>query len=573
MEKANHIFNRIKTSVEKNIRYATCQFIFIIFFIQVFQTVFGPENSIAGVIFAIMMSASMLRDLTARPVKHFLVQAAVFISMAAAACFVSNADPFLALPLNFAMLFFILYAFTYEYVSHLYFPYILSYLFLVFISPVPPEQLPKRLAAMVAGAGCIMLYQLYYGRKRVVETAHDVLGAMIDEAGGCIRCLISSEGRPQDPEKLRSDLCKLSRIVYERRRRVLCISSASFAMIDCGRGLENLVLLLYEMEGPVTKERAARLSQISGVLGVFRAFLNKEIDTIPPFERADFEGADTEANNLFLCLSYIREHMLKMTHPTHQSRYHKTLLSFSVRLKAALAVSPVRVVYALRISALLAACTLLVQHFALPHGRWLLFTAASVSLPYADDVGTKAKKRLIATLTGGLISLVFYALVPSPAGRTAAMMLSGYLSFFFSDYSATFACSTVGALGGAVFMESFGWSAVGTVFAIRLGYILLGAAVALVINCVLFPFHRKAATKQLWEKFKANIALLTNLCQQDQIDPQLYYSLVIQVHLQENQLYANAKALNWHGAHDQLDKCRKTVRLAHRKRQYVLENT
>ncbi len=110
----------------------------------------------------------------------------------------------------------------------------------------------------------------------------------------------------------------------------------------------------------------------------------------------------------------------------------------------------------------------------LPHGRWLLFTLASVSLPYADDVPAKMKKRILATITGGILSVVIYSLIPSPAGRTAAMMLSGYLSFYFTDYRETFACSTIGALGGAVFMNSFGFQAVGSMFLIRLGYILAG---------------------------------------------------------------------------------------------------
>ena len=53
----------------------------------------------------------------------------------------ANAPPLAALPVNPMAVFLILYAYTYEYTSHLYFPYILSYLFLIFISPVTPEQL------------------------------------------------------------------------------------------------------------------------------------------------------------------------------------------------------------------------------------------------------------------------------------------------------------------------------------------------------------------------------------------------------------------------------------------------
>ncbi|MFR8404026.1 MAG: hypothetical protein ACLVC7_04030 [Monoglobus pectinilyticus] len=54
-----------------------------------------------------------------------------------------------------------------------------------------------------------------------------------------------------------------------------------------------------------------------------------------------------------------------------------------------------------------------------------------------------------------------YALVPSAVGRTALMMFSGYISYYFSGYTGTFACSTIGDLGGAVFMNGFGWYDVG----------------------------------------------------------------------------------------------------------------
>lgn len=556
---------RMKASLKKNFRSATLNFIFIILFVNVFQTVFGMENSIVGVIFTIMMSASMVRDLTAAPVKHLCIQTAVLFLMTMAACFVSNAPPLLALPVNLAMIFLILYAFTYEYVSHLYFPYILSYLFLVFISPVTPQHLPKRLLGVFAGAVSIILYQLVNGRHRVVETARDVMSAMADRAEQCIGCLLSGDGVPQEPEQMRADLCKLSQIVYDRRKKALCISDASFAMIDAGRGYENLVLLLYEMEGPITPEREKMLRAISAVLSGFRAFARRQTPDIPELCRGDLgEEDNAEATQFFRCLQYIREHMLRMTRPENRRRYRKTLLSLSVRIKAALHVSPVRVIYALRVSLLLALCTFAVQIMNLPHGKWLLFTVASVSLPYADDVGAKARKRMLATLIGGVCSVVIFALVPSPTGRTVIMMLSGYLSFYFTEYSATFACSTVGALGGAMFMNAFGWGAVGYMSLVRLGYILLGVAIAVLCNRVFLPYRRSTATHQLFDKYVSTTRLLTEICQQPDSDPQLYYGLVIQAHLQEDKLRRNARDLNWNGAGEVLETCRAAVRSAHR---------
>lgn len=566
-KKTRQIWMDIRESVKKNFRHATLNFLFILIFISLFQMIFGPENSIVGVIFTIMMSASMARDLTARPIKHLCIQGAVLTLMAAVACFVVNVPPLLALPVNLAMIFLILYAFTYEYVDQIYFPYILSYLFLVFISPITPEQLPKRLLGMLVGAVCIILYQLVNGRKRIVETARDVLVSMCDKANVYIEALLSGEAAAQDIEALRGDLCKLSKIVYDRRKKTLCISDASFAMIDAGRELENLILLLYELEKPAALEQIQMLSRLSAQVTALRAFVSKEASSIPPLEPDGWNvSGDTPGSLLYPCLVHIREYMLEMAHPEKRGHYTKTLLSISIRLKAALSISPVRVAYAVRVSCLLALGTLLIQYFQLPHGRWLLFTIASVSLPYADDVGKKAKKRFLATVIGGAAGVIVYSLSPSPTVRTLVMMLSGYLSFYFTDYAATFACSTVGALGGAVFMSAFDWQSVGGVLLIRLGYILLGIVVAVLANCVLFPFKRKKATVQLWKKYINTTKLLAKICRREDTDSQLYYNLMIQAHLQEDKLSKNAKDLNWEGAKDMIAQCRQAVRMSHRAR-------
>lgn len=335
-------------------------------------------------------------------------------------------------------------------------------------------------------------------------------------------------------------------------------------MIDAGRGLENLVLLLYDLEGPITAARTTVLQQISVHLTAFQSFICGETNKIPEPDIEDLSiTGDQQTESLCQCLSYIRSHLLQMSLPEKRSSYQKTLLSLSVRLKAALNVSPVRVTYALRVSCLLALSTLLVQTLHLPHGRWLLFTLASVSLPYADDVGSKAQKRILATLIGGAVSIAAYSLFSSSALRTVVMMLSGYLSFYFVDYAATFACSTVGALGGAV-LNAFGWQAVSSVVLIRFGYIVAGVLIALLANRVLFPFYRKKATKQLFQKYISTTGLLSKICQSDQWDPQLYYSLIIQSHLLEEKLAENAAFLNWTGAAEILEACRQKVREAHR---------
>lgn len=549
---------KIPGRIRERFRFGTISFLFIIAYVNVFPILFGPENSIVAVTFTILMSASMVRDLTATPVKHLLIQSLVLVWMALAAYLVNILPPPASFLVNFGTLMMILYAFTYEYSTHMYFPYILSYLFLIFISPIGGSQLPRRLLAMMAGAVSILLYQWAMGRNRMVETARDVLSEMTDGICDYISGILGGNGALPDIAGIHRRLCSLSRLIYERRKRVLCISEAGFSVVDAGRGLEHLLILLQELPPQLSPQDRALLLEIDGHLKNFRAFLHQEVSDLPEM------NLDGPAGPFYHILSYTRDRLLHMSDPQNQSHYRPTLLSLKIRIQTAMDLSPVRAAYAIRTALLLSCATLLVQALSLPHGKWLLFTLASLSLPYADDVPAKMKKRIIATIAGGLLSVVIYSLIPSPAGRTAAMMLSGYLSFYFTDYAETFTFSTIGAMGGAVFMGAFGLREVGAVFLIRLGYVLVGAAAAYAVNCLILPFSRAKATRQLWKKYKTFTDLLTKVCRSGHVDPQLYYNLVIQVHMQEEKLTQNAMLEQWTDFSSLLKTCQEQVRIAHR---------
>ena len=548
---------KIPDRIRERFRFSTLSFIFIIAYVSLFPKFLGPENSIVAVIFTILMSASMVRDLTATPVRHLVIQSAVLVWMALAAFLVTTLPALPSVLINFVTLAVILYAYTYEYSTHMYFPYILAYLFLIFISPVNAAQLPGRVVSMLAGAVSILLYQWVMGRNRLAETAREVLGEMTEITDAYIGARLSGLDGKTDNSDIHHKLCILSKIVYDRRKKSLCISEAGFSVVAAGRGLEQLLFLIQELPEELSGQDKDLLAKVKKQLHVFHAYLHQDITDIP---EPELKATDP----FYGLLSYIRDRMLHMTAPKNKYHYRPTIQSFKIRVLAAIDLSPVRAVYALRTAFLLACGTLLVQTLALPHGKWLLFTLASVSLPYADDIPAKMKKRIAATVAGGLFSVVIYSLVPSPAGRTAVMMLSGYLSFYFADYTGTFACSTVGAIGGAVFMDSFGFQAVGSIVFIRLGYVLAGAAIAYAFNCRILPFHRTKATRQLWEKYKTFTELLARTCQSDIADPQLYYNLVIQVHMLEEKLIQNADLEQWPGFPELLAKCREQIRSAHR---------
>ena len=190
---------KIGEKIKSGFRFNTLSFLFILVYINFFTFLFGQENSIVAVIFTIMMSASMVRDLTATPVRHLCTQSLVLVWMALAAFWVNTLPVPLAFIIHFITLLLILYSFTYEFSSNMYFPYILSYLFLIFLAPISAQQLPKRIWGMLFGAASILLYQWFMGRNRVAETARDVLCEMTDE----IRNSLPAEGTVRTAEAFR----------------------------------------------------------------------------------------------------------------------------------------------------------------------------------------------------------------------------------------------------------------------------------------------------------------------------------------------------------------------------------
>ena len=115
-------------------------------------------------------------------------------------------------------------------------------------------------------------------------------------------------------------------------------------------------------------------------------------------------------------------------------------------------------------------------------------------------------------------------------------------------------------------MGAFGVGDVGQMFVIRIIYICAGALFALAANCLVFPYSRSMATRQLLKKYAATTGLLTKVCLEENVDPQLYYELVIQSHLQEEKLSQNASQGGWEEMQELLRRGRAAVRRAHRHR-------
>ena len=120
-------------------------------------------------------------------------------------------------------------------------------------------------------------------------------------------------------QELHRKLCRLSRTVYERRKKVLCISDASFSMVAAGRGLEHLLTLIEELPGTLSAADREFLTAIDGWLETLRRFLHQELTELPPFDGTVFLEKEEErtANHFLHQMIYIRDRLLHMLSLIH----------------------------------------------------------------------------------------------------------------------------------------------------------------------------------------------------------------------------------------------------------------
>ena len=142
----------------------TVIFIFVMAFILAFKAIFGTENTLIGVSTITATLMLLGRDFTGQPLKNTLMFLGINLLMGVGTA-IADMNIWIAIPINFIVVFSFSYVFTYNLREPLYFPFGLQYVFLL-SSPVTGQKLVIRLLALIFGALVIMLVQMLVNRNK-----------------------------------------------------------------------------------------------------------------------------------------------------------------------------------------------------------------------------------------------------------------------------------------------------------------------------------------------------------------------------------------------------------------------
>ncbi|WP_066895188.1 FUSC family protein [Clostridium nigeriense] len=486
----------------------TIIFIFIIAFVNIFQSLFGAGNSLVGVTIITTGLTLMERDLTIAPLKNFFKILGInLFSLVFSVLAIQNV--WLGIIFNFIALFAIGYFFSGNLKKSIVVPFGLQYFFMLFY-PAEGEVLFNRFIALIFGSIFIMLIQFVVNKDKLFKTGTKLIDKISNSILEKIKLIQDNKSFEKENIEILESINYLKRVIYDKRVDDYYLTSDGIIITDIIWALERINMLLDGInieknksnykdllndiynEVKNIKDRNLELKDIENIkLYLNREDLNKDyinetIDLINILYR--------EVENI----SVLSEKEKKSIKKEYHIPYHFHNIAIH---KRNFNIDSAKVRYAIRLGVIGAFTAFIAKFFNLSEGRWMCFTIFSLIQPYVEVSNERVKDRVIGTFIGGVIVLIAFGAIHNQTARAAIILLAGYLDPFSKNYKQKMVCVTVSAVASAAIIG-------GTVELVfeRIIFVIIGATLTLFANKYIFPYKIKDMKQYLSEVYNSLIS-------------------------------------------------------------------
>lgn len=532
----------------------TATFLLVSAGVLIFQFLFGANNVIVGVGVIVQALFLLGTNITNHPFKNTFGILVLNFALGLCACVVPL-NPWFGIILNFAMVFITVYLLTNDLTTPIYFPFMLTYIFMLMTAPVGFSELPLRLGALACGTLLIMVLQLLFNRNKSAKVSDTVFANVAQNLVEQINEVLTNDDSSKVNDSVSSDIRKMSQAMNERKKNNFFLSPTTLYKLNIGFCLERIGLIVSEI-GEI-KERPKMYDQclqdMVEILQVFQeidsaninSFHFKEIGVafISRYNNANHDYV--EIYELIQVVDILRKRVYKLSRLRGLGVKSRSFdgdipKEFGVfyNLKKNLASGSIRFSFALRAAIAVSMTSFCTDIFHLEFGRWMVFTAFIIIQPYAEDAKTKFKKRIIGTLFGLAIFTILFMLISDPTIRALIMLLAGYISTYLKAYDKQMICITVSALGAAAMNETGPM-----LFEVdRIVYIIIGGLLAMLINRFVLRFTLMDTTKYLRQIYVNMLKKLSKMLLLDEFNSLLQHTcanLLLTINLVEDKLFLN----------------------------------
>ncbi len=453
----------------------------VILFVVVFKLVFGESNTLIGVTTVTAYLMFMPYNLSVTPGKFFAKILFLNLLMGLGG-FIASYNIYLALIINFTVVYMIAYGYYNSFRMEMYFPFILQYAFILF-NPInivnDPSIVVKdlliRLAALCICPIIVVGYSVYkhrdYASKRIKNITN-----LIDQL------LLDVEGKEN---QFGTTIASLKLSMFDYKADKSATSYKNNIILNVIETLENIYYHLNDYNDSDKHILINFLNQLKAEVS--------SLSDITKFDTKDISNINLR-NNITIIdnnIKYINKKISitdKAKEFIEQHTYTKAKKNTGKVKRYAVEQS-----FAIKIAIAVSLISFIADYFHFPDGKWAVFTVISVMTPLFEKSVQKMKYRLLATITGLFALMAIFSIFRDSTIRLIILMLANYIHMFQTQYKYKIILVTFSAVGMLMVNEPVTQNIM--VIELRLVMIMVGLFIGILFNRFVFKYTLQDSIK------------------------------------------------------------------------------
>lgn len=474
-----------------------------------YKTIFGVENTVIGLIIAMASYAFLRLDLTSYPIYKSMIFLILNLFLAISA-YISAINPFVGLIINFLILFTVSFIYTTEFKNVISYIFLLLYVYM-WEYPISLDELPRRLVAMGVGVFIIIGIHILFNRRNFRRNSNNIIIKSIRNIQKEIYHIINESYEEKENIYIDSELRKLLVLIKGRNNNKFIGNNKDDIYFNIVLILERINSIINKV-GKVnnkSKDIIDYLNSLNHDLENITLFLERKVEFINE-EKDDLNKSSminnwTEKEYAFLgeCTELIRllEKNINNLYEYSRKKPRKRIkVKFNLKElligNSSLKMKHLRVAYSLKLAIAVSLIMFIVDLFKIPQGRWIVTSVYVVIQPYEEETLTKAIKRFKGTIIGVILYISIFTFFPHIIPLELLLLILMFFYFVQKDYDKKVVCTALMTL-------SFGLSrsTVGSLAFYRFLFVIIGIAIALGVNKIIFPQSVKNSIYDLKERY------------------------------------------------------------------------
>ncbi|XZK30425.1 FUSC family protein [Clostridium perfringens] len=474
-----------------------------------YQTIFGVENTIIGLIIAMASYAFLRLDLTSYPIYKSMIFLILNLFLAISA-YISAINPFVGLIINFLILFTVSFIYTTEFKNVISYIFLLLYVYM-WEYPISLDELPRRLVAMGVGVFIIIGIHILFNRRNFKKNSNNIIIRSIRNIQKEICHIINESYKEKENIYIDSELRKLLVLIEGRNNNKFIENHKDDIYFNIVLILERINSIINKV-GKInnkSKDVIDYLNRLNHDLENITLFLERKVECINE-EKDDLSKSfminnwtDKEYAFLEECTELIRL-LEKNINNLYEYRRKKSRKKIKVKFNlkellignSSLKVKHLRVAYSLKLAIAVSVIMFIVDLFKIPQGRWIVTSVYVVIQPYEEETLTKAIKRFKGTIIGVIIYISIFTFFPHIIPLELLLLILMFFYFFQKDYDKKVVCTALMTLS-----LGLSRSTVGSLAFYRFFFVIIGIGIALMVNKLIFPQSVKNSIYDLKERY------------------------------------------------------------------------